>query len=459
MTLSCYYSIKTTMEIYNRKLKTIPTPNGRVELLGELMPISSSPQFSRLRRIAQTSFGRIVFPASTHTRYLHSFMVYDFVKRNIYDKKDWRWDFLSDEDKKALLAYALVHDIGHAAFSHFAELLSFDGDKIDHHNLGLRIVREMEEKESVFSRSGVDLKQIISLMSKSDSAYQLVTGPIISADKLSYMSLDSTLVGLGDQSWIKSEIIPYITPVLEDGNLTRLAIDIKTADKAEQLMRLYMNLYTTVYLRKGVTILNRMFQLVFQHAVDIGVLTKADFEREDDEIVMGKLRINIDKLDKIYQEYLNRALNGKYHRTAINISYQDGNPLSSERAAETKNISCVALHDDNFKKLINLLEKPAELQRIEMGLERVLSLGKGEVIIAPPMFTERFELPELLITDGTHLIDLSKYYPSLTQSIKDTLASKLSVRICVAEEKRAAISKCNIEKAKGLIDELIQGAD
>jgi len=222
-------------EILYPNRKIIPLIGNQVSISKKLMPIGSSKYLSRLRGIRQTSFINRVFPFSTHDRYSHSLDVFNFVNRLIMAQKE-SWMFLQEKEH-LLCAYALVHDIGHAAFSHFAELLEFhDGlGKIDHKKIGIDTVRKMESEESVFSRAGIDLNRIINMMQKQDALYQLVTGPLTSADKLVYLTTDAILTGKTYHPWTHSEIVSYMVPVLNDGSLDKIVLDWKVRLKAEQL--------------------------------------------------------------------------------------------------------------------------------------------------------------------------------------------------------------------------------
>jgi|AGTN01.3.fsa_nt_gi HD superfamily phosphohydrolases len=98
---------------------------GYVEIDEELMEdIVDSACFQRLRNIRQTSYSPL-YPASMHNRFIHSIGVYHLGKIAIdalmpsiikyLDKK------LFDELKRIFLLACLLHDVGHAPFSHAGE--------------------------------------------------------------------------------------------------------------------------------------------------------------------------------------------------------------------------------------------------------------------------------------------------------------------------------------------------
>jgi len=105
----------------------ISVPAGYCEILID------TPLFQRLRGIEQTSM-RCLYPAARHDRFIHSLGVYhlaelafDFLKRNtsaqVLD------GIRLDAYKDTFLIAALMHDCGHAPFSHLFERYYNDGSQ------------------------------------------------------------------------------------------------------------------------------------------------------------------------------------------------------------------------------------------------------------------------------------------------------------------------------------------
>ena len=87
--------------------------------------------FQRLRGIEQTSSMRWLFPGARHDRFIHSLGVYhladrmyEALKRNVREKDSSIKAILKDQGlKSTFLVAALMHDCGHAPFSHTTEFL------------------------------------------------------------------------------------------------------------------------------------------------------------------------------------------------------------------------------------------------------------------------------------------------------------------------------------------------
>lgn len=94
--------------------------------------IIDTAEFQRLRRIVQTSYSPL-YSASVHNRFIHSIGVYHLgtiackgvfndLKNNEQTKDLQKWD----EIKKIFLLACLLHDVGHAPFSHTGEKYYLD---------------------------------------------------------------------------------------------------------------------------------------------------------------------------------------------------------------------------------------------------------------------------------------------------------------------------------------------
>jgi len=96
--------------------------HGYIELpLSYITHFIDTPNFQRLRRIEQTSM-RVLYPSSHHDRFIHSLGTFhlgctaiDYLKKNSKD-------ILTDEkDVNSFKIACLLHDCGHAPFSHTFE--------------------------------------------------------------------------------------------------------------------------------------------------------------------------------------------------------------------------------------------------------------------------------------------------------------------------------------------------
>lgn len=117
----------------NAAKRTIPFTDpvhGSIPVEARFMDIVNSPEFQRLGTIEQGSF-RPVFAAARHDRFIHSLGTYHlagiFVKHffaNLKEDTGIKVDAAEEELLSTTFRYAaLLHDIGHAPFSHTTENL------------------------------------------------------------------------------------------------------------------------------------------------------------------------------------------------------------------------------------------------------------------------------------------------------------------------------------------------
>ncbi len=99
--------------------------HGAIPVERRELPILDHPLYQRLRNIRQLGFSSLSFPGATHHRYLHSIGVMHLAGRAF----DAIFDHLvrpvpgprRGELRRVLRAAALLHDVGHAPFSHASE--------------------------------------------------------------------------------------------------------------------------------------------------------------------------------------------------------------------------------------------------------------------------------------------------------------------------------------------------
>ena len=78
----------------------------------------NTPEFQRLRRIRQLGTTYLTFHGAEHSRLNHSLGVYEITRKIIsqFERNEYA-EWPTDEKMVALCA-ALLHDVGHAPFSH-----------------------------------------------------------------------------------------------------------------------------------------------------------------------------------------------------------------------------------------------------------------------------------------------------------------------------------------------------
>lgn len=151
----------------------------------------------RLRRIRQLSGAEYAYPAATHTRFEHvlgTMYLAGVVTENLPVK-------LSEGEKKAVKVAALLHDVGHAPFSHLFEPILQRYVGKTHEDMSTNIVLD-SELSSVLEGEGLDPKIISRLcvgrLGDSKRAYldQIIRSSV-DVDKMDFVLRDSYHTGTG----------------------------------------------------------------------------------------------------------------------------------------------------------------------------------------------------------------------------------------------------------------------
>lgn len=175
------------------------------------------PLFRRLRYIRQLALTEYVYPGATHSRFEHSLGVMEIASRAFDRLAAAHGDMLEAtiakvagfEDKplakarQVLRFAALLHDVGHACFSHAAEEVIHKGST--HEELTARIVTDKDNKQFLgslldhlcFDGCAGLVGQVITktLPPQLQSLVEIVSGQI-DADRTDYLLRDSLHCGV-----------------------------------------------------------------------------------------------------------------------------------------------------------------------------------------------------------------------------------------------------------------------
>jgi HD superfamily phosphohydrolase len=228
------------------------------KLLWELL---QTPQVQRLRRIKQLGFSEFVYPGATHSRFSHALGALQMARRMLAVlEKNKAFSAPQREHsamRKATLAAALLHDIGHGPYSHVFEDLasSFDIDR--EHEAYTREMIEQPPISTILRRYGVfsKTKRFFEKELGYD-AYGAIISSQMDCDRLDFLTRDRHHVGLRsayiDLEWLfdslRIEEIP-IDPV-EDIQQLGFVVLQKGQSVVEEFVMAYAKMYNSVYFHK-----------------------------------------------------------------------------------------------------------------------------------------------------------------------------------------------------------------
>ena len=181
--------------------------------------IDSRP-VQRLRFIHQLGFTFLVFPGAEHTRFGHVAGAMHLAGR-VYDALCSKGEGLLPAgshapERRLARATALLHDLGHAPFSHSAEDLFAGG--IDHEEMTRRLLGTAEV-EAIFQAhgEGITTADVARLLAGGGSPTERLLSKIVSGeldvDKMDYLLRDSLFCGVRYGTYDLERLLDTILPI------------------------------------------------------------------------------------------------------------------------------------------------------------------------------------------------------------------------------------------------------
>ena len=379
------------------RIRTIRDPLwGNVRVDEDAAEILDAPQFQRLRRVKQLGFAHLVYPGGVHNRFLHALGVYHLVSRAISClERDGHLEALTAEDIAELPIVrlgALLHDVGHYAFSHAVEELGPRAIPGDHEEIAARFMAA-DPIRRVLERHGPDAAARISALIRGQSGHPLqglISGSL-DLDKIDYLRRDSLFCGVPYGAVDVDRLLPALTVARQGaGHPLELAVSEKGLSALETLLFSKYQMFRNVYWHHAVRAATLTFVRLVQTALDGGLLSPEDLAGPSDEELLSLIDQRID-------------------RSAAGASFDPASSLG--RAAQLLR----TLVDRRLpKRLVELTgdQLPNELSSwpsrradlvaaLERRLAREWGLSEGSVMLDYPSYPGMLELNLLLVrNDG-----------------------------------------------------------
>ena len=268
----------------------------------------------RLRRVRQLAGAEFVYPAANHTRFEHvlgTMYLAGVVSESLPVH-------LTAEEKQKVRLAALLHDVGHAPFSHLFEPLLLKYMNRNHEETSRWIIADSTLGDVIHSQ-GFDAKDLSGLAvgrpSKLDKSF---LGQIISSsfdvDKMDFVVRDSYHTGAGYGSVDVFRLI-YTMDVL-DGNL---AADVTALPTLESLILARLESFKAIYFHRASRAVQMMLLRALEAAKDdLAILqakTPDEYLEWDDYTVWSKLCTNPSSRNIMRDISARRLLKCAYEKT------------------------------------------------------------------------------------------------------------------------------------------------
>lgn len=221
---------------------------------GLLMDIVNHPLMQRLTRINQLGLASVVYPSARHTRFQHSIGAYHLMSGAILSLQQ-KGCFIFDSEAEAAGAAILMHDIGHAPFSHVLEHTLISG--ISHEEISMMMM------EVINRDLGGQLTLAIKLF-KDDYPkhflHQLISSQL-DMDRLDYLRRDCFFTGVTEGNIGSDRIIKMLNVANDE-----LVVEHKGLFSIENYLTSRRLMYWQVYLHKTAVASERILVSVLLRA-------------------------------------------------------------------------------------------------------------------------------------------------------------------------------------------------
>ena len=221
--------------------------------------IIQHPFFQRLNRIRQLGLIYTVYPGAVHTRFQHSLGAMHLMNEAINQLR-LRGNEITGEEAEAVLAAILLHDIGHAPFSHALEHTI--AEDISHEEISLLMMRIINREMN----GKLDMAlEIFQNNYPKHFLHQLVSSQL-DVDRLDYLIRDSFFTGVVEGSVGTARIIKMLN-VHDD----QLVVEVKGIYSIEKFLIARRIMFWQVYSHKACVAAEQMLVNTLRRAKELAM--------------------------------------------------------------------------------------------------------------------------------------------------------------------------------------------
>ena len=409
----------------NVPTKTVTIPISGTVDISRLLPVIDHPLFQMLRYRRQLGLLHLTFPGAVHTRFEHSIGVAHLTRGLVRALR------LEEPDASGLVLYALLHDIGHAPFSHQTEPLFQE----NHRLRGRRLCGELRNR---VAQCGVDPDMVEALFEEKTPLFRLVEDRSLGADKLDYLARDALHLGLFGAPDVE-KLQAYM--VFADG---QVAIEEKLAEEIKRSQSFYSYLYRHVYLNKQSLIVQRMLQ----RAVETWVAAEGIPEREVLGSTDGAVEYQLSACEVPEVRNAWRRLHERRILRSAVVVRISGHE-HRERIAR-KPLYVVGISEASLRGTLEAFNDPRKSTALEDRIADLIGVERGDVALAARQFFGKLSPRDVMLysQERDELISLFDREPLHRESLEKEYLGLFALRVAVPEEARETA----VEKGREIVD-------
>jgi len=349
--------------------------------------IVDTAEFQRLRYIRQLGLAHLVFPGATHTRFDHALGVYHLTKTALGQLRERGGVPPEVWEGEELIPYAaLLHDIGHYAYSHALEELETEHLPAHHEEVSQQFFASPSLRDALAPLGLTAPDRIHELIRGSGEIplRGLVSGSL-DLDKMEYLRRDARFCGVPYGEVDVSRLLQGLQ-LLEDPEVGRWEIGVheKAVAALESLLFAKYQMFRNVYWHHAVRAATALYKRIVEESVRAGLLDPEELIGPTDEELLyeiGRRAAEDDgeAAERIATRWLPALRHRRLPKRALELTAAD---LAGRQVEDW------AVGDSPWKRAV------------EDDLATELGLESGEVVIDFPVKPAMFQLDLLVERRG-----------------------------------------------------------
>jgi HD superfamily phosphohydrolase len=355
--------------------------------------IIDTPAFQRLRYIRQLGLAHLVYPGATHTRFDHAVGVYHLATTALRLLREKGGGTPECWEGAELVPYAaLLHDIGHFAFSHALEELEPDVNPGDHEEASVSFFESPELREVLAELGEEAPARIFDLIrGRGGGALRGLVSGSLDLDKMEYLRRDARFCGVPygevDVDRLLQGLLLLQDPVSGEWEV---GVHRKALSALESLLFSKYQMFRNVYWHHAVRAGTALYKRIVDEAVRVGLLSPGELVGPTDE----ELLYEIGRRTRDSDTAVARRIAGRWL------------PALRHRRLPKRALQLTAADLEGWTPPHWLAGDTPRKRAVEDRLAEDLDLEPGEVVIDFPIKARMFELDLLLEMGGGEVVRL-----------------------------------------------------
>ncbi len=253
--------------------------------------IVDTAEFQRLRYIRQLGLAHLVYPGATHTRFDHALGVYHLTVTALRQLRERGGVPAHVWEGEELVPYAaLLHDIGHYAFSHALEEL--EGDlPADHEEVSRRFFSSPSLRDALAPLGPASPDTLHELIrGKSAIPLRGLVSGSLDLDKMEYLRRDARFCGVPYGEVDVDRLLQGLVLVPDpESGAYEVGVHEKAVAALESLLFAKYQMFRNVYWHHAVRAATALYKRIVEDAVEAGLLDPEELVGPTDEELLYEI--------------------------------------------------------------------------------------------------------------------------------------------------------------------------